>query len=182
MAQINSTSKSMGYDHPSYTARQAIFLQRAAAANGTSAKYTAHANLLATALSISTIAVGAATSSYTFTGANGTATVAALSDQLSLIVTQPTSTGTGSIVLSTTTYGPITVGAGAGGFLNSGTYTNQIGQVMQVQLNTSTGTAGLGGVTIPQGAMFYIQGGTDTGASEAITLDYQVLPLAAVPA
>ena len=178
MTTIASTLKSAGYDNPAYVTRQSVFLLRAAGAAGVSAKYVAHANLLAYALTINSIAVGNATSSYTFTGVNGSATVAALSDQLSLIVVQNTG-GTGSVALSTTSYGPWVV---TGAYLNTGTYTNQIGQTQQIQINTNSGTAGLGGVLIPEGALFYVQGGTDTGASEAVTIDYNIQPLAAVPA
>lgn len=124
--------------------------------------------------------VGNATSSYTFTGANGSATVAALSDQLSLYVVTNTSTGTASVSLTTATYGPWVV---TGQYLASGTYTNQIGQTQQLQLQgTASGTAALGGILIPEGSLFYFQGGTDTGATESITMDYNIQPLAAVPA
>ena len=178
--QQNSTLKSMGYDHPSYTARQACFLLRAAGANGVSAKYVAHANLLVFGLSYYSIAVGNATSSYTFTGVNGSATVAAVSDTIQLVVVTNTSTGTASVSLSTATYGPYYI---TGQYNSGGTYTNQVGQTGQIQINgTASGTAGLGGILIPEGSLFYIQGGTDTAASEAVTMDYQIQPLAAVPA
>lgn len=178
--QQASTFKSMGYDHPSYTTRQAAFFVRPSGAAGVSAKYVAHANLLAYAATICVTAVGNATSSYTFTGVNGSATVAALSDQISLYVVQNTSVGTASVSLSTATYGPWVV---TGQFLSSGTYTNQIGQTQQLQLQgTASGTAGLGGVLIPEGALFYFQGGTDVTAVESITLDYNIQPLGAVAA
>jgi hypothetical protein len=178
--QQTTVLKSMGYDHPAYTTRQAAFFVRAAGANGPTAKYVAHANLLAYAATIQVMAVGNATSSYTFTGANGSATVAALSDQLSLYVVTNTSSGTASVSLSTATYGPWVV---TGNFIASGTYTNQVGQGQQFQLNgTASGTAALGGVLIPEGSMFYFQGGTDTAASASITLDYNIQPLAAVAA
>jgi hypothetical protein len=177
--QIPSTLKSMGYDNPSYVTRQSAFFVRAAGANGVTAKYAAHANLVAYALTLQVTAIGNATSSYTFTGVNGSATVAAVSDQLSLYVVTNTSTGTASVSLSTATYGPFVV---TGQYLASGTYTNQVGQTQQIQLNTNSGTAGLGGIVIPEGALFYLQGGTDTAASASITMDYNIQPLAAVPA
>lgn len=180
VTQQNSTLKSMGYDHPSYTAREAIFLLRAAGANGVSAKYVAHANLLVFGLTYSTIAIGNATSSYTFTGVSGSATVAAVSDQVSLIVISTVSNTTGTFSGATATYGPYAI---TGQYLASGTYTNQVGQIGQIQIQgTASGTAALGGVLVPEGSLFYIQGGTDTAASEAITVDYQIQPLAAVPA
>ncbi len=179
VTQINTVLKSMGYDHPAYTTRQAAFLLRAAGANGVSAKYVAHANLIAYALTYNTIAIGNATSSYTFTGQNGSATVAAVSDQVSLIVVSTVSNSAGTFSGSTATYGPYAI---TGQYLASGTYTNQVGQIGQIQLNTNSGTGGLGGIVIPEGSLFYIQGGTDTAASEAITMDYNIQPLAAVPA
>lgn len=178
-SQIATVLKSAGYDHPAYTTRQSVFLVRAAGANGVSAKYVAHANLVVYAITTNTVAVGAATSSYTFTGVNGSATVAALSDQLSLIVVTNTAAGNATVALSTASYGPWTI---TGAFLNTGTYTNQVGQTQQVQINTASGTAGLGGIVIPQGSLFYIQAGTDTAAAEAITVDYNIQPLAAIPA
>lgn len=178
--QQASTSKSMGYDNPAYVTRQAAFLQRLAGNAAASLKYVAHANLLAYAATISVTAVGNATSSYTFTGANGSATVAALSDQISLYVVTNTSSGTASVSLSTATYGPWVV---TGQFLSSGTYTNQVGQTQQFQLQgTASGAAALGGILIPEGSLFYVQGGTDTGATAAVTIDYNIQPLAAVAA
>jgi hypothetical protein len=180
VTQQNSSLKSAGYDNPAYVARQGIFLLRAAGANGVSAKYVAHANLIVYGLSYNTIAIGNATSSYTFTGVNGSATVAAVSDQISLIVVSTVSNTTGTFSGATATYGPYAI---TGQYLASGTYTNQVGQVGQIQINgTASGTAALGGIVIPQGSLFYIQGGTDTAASEAITVDYNIQPLAAVPA
>jgi hypothetical protein len=179
VTQVATVPKSMGYDHPAYTTRQAALFVRAAGAAAVTAKYVAHANLIAYAATVYTQAVGAATSSYTFTGINGSATVAALSDQISLIVVVNTAAPGVTVGLATTSYGPWTI---TGNFVASGTYTNQIGQNQQIQLNTNSGTAGLGGIVIPQGAQYYFQGGTDTGAAEAITLDYNIQPLAAVGA
>jgi hypothetical protein len=176
---IASTLKSAGYDNPAYVTRQSCFLVRGAGNAAKTALYVAHANLLAYAATINVTAVGQATSSYTYSGANGSATVAALSDQLSLIVVLNTAVGTASVSLQTTSYGPWTV---SGAFLSSGTYTNQVGQNQQIQLNTNTGTGGLGGILIPEGAQFFFQGGTDTTAVESITMDFNIQPLAAVPA
>jgi hypothetical protein len=178
--QVNSSLKSMGYDHPSYTARQAVFLLRTAGANGVSAKYVAHANMLAFAMTCNTLVVGNATSVYTFTGPNGTGTVAAVSDTVQLVIVVNTAAAGTTVALATTTYGPYAIYGQFGSA--GGTFTNQVGQISQIQLATSSGTAGLGGVLIPAGALFYIQGGTDTAASEAVTLDYQIQPLAAVTA
>lgn len=177
--QVNSALKSMGYDHPAYTARQAFLLQRVAGANGTSLKYVAHANLIAYAMIVNTLVIGNATSLYTYTGPNGTGSVAAVSDTVQLVVVTNTAAPGATVALSTATYGPYAV---FGQFISGGTYTNQVGQTQQIQLNTASGTAGLGGVVIPAGSLFYIQGGTDTAASEAVTLDYNIQPLAAITA
>jgi len=173
---IASTQKSAGYDNPAYTARQAAFLVRAAGAAGVTAKYAAHAALILYGLTVNITAAG--TSTYTYSGANGSSTVAINADQLSLIVVQNTG-GTGSVALSTTSYGPWTVG---GQYNASGTYTGQVGAYQQIQINTNTGTAGLGGVVVPVGASFYVQGGTDATAASEITIDYNIQPLAAVNA
>lgn len=177
MSQNVSVLKSMGYDHPAYTARQAVFFSRAAGANGFSSKYAAHAALLAYALNVATLAAG--TSTYTYTGANGTASVAVASDQLSLIVITNTASAGLTVALATTTYGPYAV---TGSFVSGTTNTNQIGAFSQIQLNATAGLAGLGGVAIPAGSTFFIQAGTDATAAEGVTLDYNIQPLAGVAA
>lgn len=174
---ISTVSKSAGYDHPAYTARQGIFLLRVAGAAGVTSKYTAHAALIAYSLSVNASAAG--TSTYTYSGANGSSTIAVAADQLSLIVVANTAAPNATVALSTTSYGPFTV---TGSFNAAGTFTNQVGAQSQIQLNTNTGTGGLGGVVIPQGASFFVQGGTDATAAAAVTLDYNIQPLAAVPA
>jgi hypothetical protein len=178
MTQQASTQKSMGYDHPAYTARQGVFLSRAAGANGVTAKYAAHAALLAYALNVATLVAG--TSTYTYTNGAGVATVAVASDQLSLIVVTNTASAGATVALSTSTYGPYAV---TGSFIGAGgTNTNQVGAFSQIQLNAQAGTGGLGGVVIPAGSTFFIQAGTDATAAEGVTLDYNIQPLAGVAA
>lgn len=178
--QSASVLKSMGYDHPAYTARQVIGpLTRAAGANGVSGKFVAHANLIAYSMTLNTLVIGNATSLYTFTGPNGTASVAAVSDTVQLVVVVNTAAPGATVALATSTYGPYAV---YGQFISGGTWTNQVGQISQIQLNPTLGAAGLGGVVIPVGASCFIQGGTDTAASELISIDYNIQPLAAVPA
>jgi hypothetical protein len=174
---IATVLKSAGYDHPAYTTRQSIFLLRVAGNGGVTAKYVAHAALVAYALTVNPSAAG--TSTYTFSGANGSSTVAVAADQLSLIVVTNTASPGATVALSTTSYGPYTV---TGSFNAAGTFTNQIGAPCQIQLNTNTGTGGLGGIVIPQGASFFVQGGTDATAAEAVSMDYNIQPLAAIPA
>lgn len=174
---VSTVSKSMAYDNAAYLARVSVQLLRVAGAAGVTAKYVAHANLIAYALTVNPSAAG--TSTYTYSGANGSSTVAVAADQLSLIVVTNTAAAGATVALATSSYGPYTV---TGSFNAAGTYTNQIGAYSQLQLNTNTGTAGLGGIVIPQGATYFVQGGTDATAAEAVTLDYNIQPLAAVPA
>lgn len=110
--------------------------------------------------SLSTYMVTAGTSTYT--GPNGTATVGA--QQLSLIIVTNTNTGTG-VSLGTTTVGP---------FYAGGTATGSIGGDNQFALNTTTGTAGQGGIPVPAQSLVYIVSGTDATAQCACSLDYQV--------
>jgi len=176
--------KSMGYDHPSYTARMSWTSIMTAGSAGVSAKFTAHAALLLFSLNTYTTIVG--TSTYTGglvggpPGVNATTGVAVAATQLSLIRITNTAASGATVALSTTTVGPFTVG---GSFLGAGgTATNQVGGSNQFALNTTAGTAGLGGVSINQGDQFYIVNGTDATAVELVTIDYQITPLASVTA
>jgi hypothetical protein len=170
--------KSAAYDNPSYTSRQSLEFGPITAGSGgqTVQKFVAKANLQAYSLSTYTTVVG--TSTYTFT-AGGTGTVAVAATQVSLIVITNTARPGSTVALATTTFGPYTVG---GNFVSGGTQTNQIGQYSEFQLNTNTGTAGLGGVTIPQGSQMYIVNGTDATAVEDISVSYQIVPGASVAA
>src|SRR5882762_2030665 len=168
---LTTVLKSMGYDHPAYTGRNSVQLLRVAGAAGVTAKYVAHAALVAYALMVNPSAAG--TSTYTFSGANGSSTVAVAADQLSLIVVTNTAAAGATVALATSSYGRYTV---TGSFNAAGTYTNQVGAPCQIQLNTNTGTGGLGGIVIPQGASYFVQGGTDATAAEAVTMDYNIQP------
>jgi hypothetical protein len=97
--------------------------------------------------------------------------------QLSLIRITNTATPGATIALSTSTYGPYTVG---GQFITTGTITNQVGAYTQWQLNSNTGTGGYGGISLNQGDQFYVVNGTDLTAVELTTIDYQITPLAGV--
>jgi hypothetical protein len=169
------SQKSFGYDHPSYTARQSYqFGAITAGSGGVTSKFVAHAALLLFGINAFTTVVG--TSTYTYTQ-GGTATVAVAATQLSLIrITNTASSGL-AVALSTSTFGPYTIG---GSFVTAGTLTNQVGAYSQFQLNTLTGTAGLGGIPINAGDQFFVVNGTDASAVELISLDYQILPLANV--
>jgi hypothetical protein len=176
--------KSMAYDNAAYIARGTFNSLMTAGSAGVSAKFTAFANLLL--FSLNTYSTVAGTSTYTGgllggpSGVAPTTGVAVAATQLSLIrITNTASTGA-TIALSTSTVGPFTVG---GVFLGAGgTATNQIGASNQFALNTSTGTAGFGGLAINQGDQVYIVNGTDATAVELVSIDFQVLPGAAVTA
>lgn len=176
MSSSTAVLKSMGYDHPAYTARQAFSSIMTVGSGGVSAKFQAHANLVMYGLNAYTTVAG--TSTYTFTS-GGTGTVAVAATQLSVIRITNTAAAGATIALSTTTYGPYTVG---GSFVGGGTQTNQIGAYSQFQLNTNTGTAGLGGVPINQGDQIFVVNGTDGTAVELVSIDYQIQPLAGVVA
>ena len=123
---------------PSFVTRQAVALGAiAAGAAGQSSKFVAHAALLLFSLNAYTTAVG--TSTYTFTGQNGTATVTVAAQQLSVIRVYNTASAGASVALATQTIGPFPV---SGGYAPNGTYTNQVGAYTQFALNTTSGTAG----------------------------------------
>jgi hypothetical protein len=169
------TQKNMAYDHPSYTTRQSFaYGPNAAGSAGVTSKFVTHAALLLFGLNYYVVTAG--TSTYTFTQ-GGTSTVAVAATQASVIVITNTATPGATVALATTTYGPYTV---AGNFLTSGTLTNQVGQNGQFQLNTNTGTAGIGGVLVPAGSQVYVVNGTDATAVVDYTIDYQIQPLASV--
>lgn len=176
MVQVATVQKSMGYDHPAYLARSVFSSIMTAGSGGVSGKFVAHAALTLYSLSAYTTILG--TSTYTST-IGGTTTVNVAATQLSLIRITNTAAVGATIGLSTTTYGPFTVG---GQFITSGTLTNQVGAVSQYQLNTNTGTAGLGGISINQGDQVFVVNGTDATAVELVAIDYQITPLAGVAA
>lgn len=177
--------KNMAYDHPSYTARVGTFNSiMTAGSGGVSNKFVAFANMLL--FSLNTFTTVAGTSTYTGglvggpTGVNSTTGVAVAATQLNLIRITNTAAPGATVALSTSTVGPFTVG---GVFLGAGgTATNQIGASNQFALNTSSGTAGLGGLAINAGDQIYVVNGTDLTAVELVSIDYQVQPLASVVA
>lgn len=176
--------KSMAYDNAAYISRGTFSGIMTAGSAGVSTKFNAFANLLL--FSLNTYSTVAGTSTYTGgllggpSGVAPTTGVAVAATQLSLIRITNTASAGATIALSTSTVGPFTVG---GVFLGAGgTATNQIGASNQFALNTSTGTAGFGGLAINQGDQVYIVNGTDATAVELVSIDYQVLPGAAVTA
>jgi len=168
-------------------AADTYYLQRAqlsgalaAGAAAQSAKFIAHAALLL--WSLTGVQTTLSTSTYTST-VNGTATTAALAQQVSLIVIQNTNTaagygGTGSAAFSTTTIGPFTLGGSYAP--TQGTGTAQVNNPNQFALNTTVGTAGQGGVPVPAGSVFYLVGGTDATAASSFSIDYSIAQFAPV--
>lgn len=152
---------------PTYLTRQDANLGSVAAgASGVTSKFVAFANCMLFGLTAVLTTLG--TSTYTQSG-----TATASGQQLSVIVIQNTNTTGTAVTLSTTTYGPYLIGG-------QGLSTAAIGGFNQYQLNTNTGSAGWGGVPLPFGAQAYVVSGTDATAVSAITIDYQVAPLAPV--
>lgn len=149
------------WNDPSYRTRQDINLGAVAAGSGgVTSKFVAFANMTLFGLYATLQTLG--TSTYT-----GTVS----SQQLNVITVINTSTATNSVALQTTTYGPYTVG---GNFAGGGTGTAQIGGFNYYQLNTNTGSAGWGGIPLPQGATVYVVSGTDATAVSVATIDYQL--------
>lgn len=138
----------------------------AAGAAGQSSKFVAFASVLLFGLTAYLQTAGTST-----TTVNGTATT--LGQQLSVVVVTNTSTTT-TVGLTTTTIGPFNAG-GAGTVA-------QVGASNQWALNTTTGTAGQGGVLVPEGSLVYVVSGTDATAVSAVTIDYQIAPFAPVVA
>ena len=136
----------------------------AAGAAGTTSKWLTHAALLLYSLNAYTTVLG--TSTYS---ANGTATISG--QQLNVIVVSNTNTTGTALSLSTTTIGPFLAGG-------QGLVTAAVGGYNQWSLNTSTGSAGFGGIPVPQGSIVYVVSGTDATATTLCAIDYQIAGLA----
>lgn len=164
-----------GFQDPTYTGRGAFaYGAIAAASGGVTSKFVTHAALLL--MSLNTFQTVAGTSTYTNT-VTGVGTATINGQQLSLIIIQNTASSGATAALSTTTVGPFIAG---GGFVGGGTGTGQIGGINQFALNTTAGTAGQGGIPVPQNAQVYVVSGTDATAVNLITIDYQIAPGAGV--
>lgn len=182
MSNLN-TIKNMGYDHPAYLTRGNFTSVMTAGSGGVSGRFVAHAALTLFGLTAYTTTAG--TSTYTATqyfgaqdGTSTSQTVHANTTQLSLIrITNTAAFGT-AVALSTTTIGPFIVSRPYA----NGTATGAVGVYAQFALNTSTGTAGLNGVSVNVGDQLYVVNGTDATAVNQINIDWQVAPLANVVA
>jgi hypothetical protein len=151
------------YQDPSYVTRQDLNLGSVAAGSGgQTSKFVAFAAGLLYSLVTYTQTLG--TSTYTQSG-----TATASGQQMSVIVIQNTNTTGTAVTLATSTYGPFLAGG-------QGLSTAAVGGSNQYVLNTATGSAGLGGVPVQQGALVYCVSGTDATAVTACTVDYQTAP------
>lgn len=175
--------KSAAYDASTYLARPTFNSVMAAGSGGVSAKFVAHANMQLYGLTAFTTTAGTstytATQYYNYGGTTNTsATVHVAASQLSLIRITSTAAAGVAPALSTSTIGPFYIDT----LFANGTATGQIGATQTVALNTSTGTAGLGGLSINQGDQFYIVNGTDATSVNLVSIEYQILPGANVVA
>jgi len=174
--------KNMAYDNPAYVARGVFTSVMTAGSGGVSGKFVAHANMLLFGLNAFTTTAGTstytATQYYNYAGSSTYASVHVNASQLSLIRITNTASAGVAPSLSTSTIGTFYVDT----LFANGTATGQVGAIAQVALNTSTGSAGLNGLSINQGDQIYVVNGTDASSVNLITIDYSVLPLANVVA
>lgn len=155
------------YDHPSYTTRQSLQFGKVSG-NAATAKMVAYANMWL--YSVSTFVDTAGTSTFS-------STISAQTLQLTVIINTNT-TGT-AIGLTTTTWGPYALG---GPNVSTSTGTGIAGGFVQFALNTSTGVGGAGGYYVPAGSEIIATLGADATAVLIPAIDYQLAPLAPVPA
>jgi hypothetical protein len=155
------------YDHPSYTARQSLQAGKVTG-NAATAKLVAYSNMFLYACSVFVDTAGTSTFS---------STISAQTLQLT-VITNTNTTGT-AIGLATTTWGPYAMG---GLQLSTSTGTGIAGGFVQFALNTTTGVAGSGGYFVPAGSEINILLGADATAVLVPAIDYQLAPLAPVPA
>ena len=158
--------KNMAYDHPAYLAREVISLPVSTSGSGaTFGKFTAFTSMLVMSIGVSIQAAG--TSTYTL---SGTATNPA--SQFSVI--RVTNTSTTTIALSTSTFGPFTVG---------GPFANAIGGYANFAVN-NTGTlpanAIAGGLAVNPGDQLFCVNGTDASVTYLPQWEVAVAPLANV--
>jgi len=155
------------YGDAAYSVRQSLQFGKVTG-NAATAKLVAYANLQAFACSIFIDTAGTSTFSSTISA-----------QTLQLTVISNTSTTGTTVSLTTATWGPYAIG---GAVQSTSTGTGQAGFLVQFALNTSTGTGGFGGYFVPQGSEFNVLLGADATAVLVPSIDYQLAPLAPVPA
>lgn len=155
------------YDDPSYRVRQSLQFG-VVKGNAATAKLNAYANMWAYSCSVFVDTAGTSTFS---------STISAQTLQLTLV--QNTNTTGTAITLTTTTWGPYAM---AGVQVSTSTGTGLAGAFVQFALNTNTGVSGLGGYYVPAGSEFIVTLGADATASLVPAIDYNLAPLANVPA
>ena len=185
------TVKSMGYDHPAYTARQCVLLGSAAAGSAAaSSKFVAFTNMIVNSVTAQLTTVG----SSTYTLWNGTATVTSINGRsFSVIRIFNTASPGAAVALGTGTYGPYVLGRYDGTSTN--TQTSIVGQTVQVPLYDTAGTntdypgicqgtgarqagsnSGTGGIPVGAGDQLYVVTGTDASAVASFVLEYGLMP------
>ena len=173
------TTKNMAYDNPAYVARLAhAFGQNAAGASTAFSKFVAFTGLTIFSIVATQITAG----SSTYTAWNGTSTITNINgDSFSAIVVRNSAAMGATPALTTSTYGPYTLGLYNG--TATGTQTTVAGAGVYVALGTATGAAAPavnGGFTVNQGDTVHIVRGTDATAVAAYAIEYGVSPLSNV--
>jgi hypothetical protein len=155
------------YDHPSYTSRQSLQFGKVTG-NAATAKLVAYAAMVAYSVSVFVDTAGTSTFS---------STISAQTLQLT-VITNTNTTGT-AVNLTTATWGPYAIG---GPLVSTSTGTGVAGGFVQFSLNTQTGSGAIGGYYIPAGSEFNVLLGADATAVLVPAIDYNLAPLAGVPA
>lgn len=191
---LNTVTRSVSYDNPSYVTRQSVSLGTITGSGGTStAKFTAFTQLTIYGVTFFPTVLGSST--YTV---NGTSTTSAQS-AYAVFITNTNTTGT-AVTLATTTVGGASTGpfyvAGTG---SMGTNVNVpgiggVGGYSKYAINTLGGTnttmawgtttyssgypggnaAGVGGLYMNPGDQFYIVAGTDATGTASHVLEYSI--------
>jgi hypothetical protein len=174
---LNNTQTNFGYDHASYLAR-GTWNATIAAGSGSTLKFVAHANLQLMAVTATLATAG--TSTYTktqyYNNGSNTLTVHVANNQYT--VTRITNTAASGAAASFSTTTQAQFSPDIYSTVNAGTSTGVAGSWYTQALNSSTGTAGLYGVTVLQGDTITITAGTDATAVAHFVVDWQVQPLA----
>ena len=186
-------TRSVSYDNPSYVTRQSISLATISGSGGTSTKFMAFTQLTLFGLTIAPTVLGSST--YTV---NGSSTTSAMSAYY-VFVANTNTTGT-AVTLATNTVGGASTGpiyVGGTGIMGSNVNVPglpAVGGYQKYSLNTLGGTnttmawgtttyssgypggnyAGIGGVYMNPGDVFYVVAGTDATGTSTVLLEYQI--------